>query len=126
MLCISSFGSQNSNSDIAETVQFLLASGASINQTDLRGWTALHHVANQIALGRAKKNWEDMDDAEEYKLYEIASLLISAGINRDLEDREKRTAADILQVVGAPIWNRDISEYERHIRSKPLYRMSLE
>jgi hypothetical protein len=126
MLCISSFGSQNSSSDLAETVQFLLASGASINQTDLRGWTALHHVANQIALGRAKKNWEDKDDAEEYKLYQIASLLIAAGIDRDLEDREKRTAADILQVVGAPIWNRDISEYERHIRSKPLYRMSLE
>ncbi|KAM0317019.1 hypothetical protein ACHAPQ_011153 [Fusarium lateritium] len=126
MLCISAFGSENPISDPIETVQFLLASGASINQTDLRGWTALHHVANQIALGRTKKDWEDTDDAEDYKLYQIASLLIAAGIDRDLEDREKRTAADILRVVGAPIWNRDISEYERYIRSKPLYRMSLE
>ncbi|KAG5662465.1 hypothetical protein KAF25_004883 [Fusarium avenaceum] len=126
MLCISTHGSGNSNSDPVETVQFLLTSGASINQTDLRGWTALHHVANQIALGRAKTDWEDRDDAEEYKLYQIASLLIAAGIDRDLEDRKKRTAADILRVVGAPIWNRDMSEYERHIRSKPLYRMSLE
>ncbi|KIL90446.1 hypothetical protein FAVG1_06178 [Fusarium avenaceum] len=115
MLCIS--GSGNSNSDPVETVQFLLTSGASINQTDLRGWTALHHVANQIALGRAKTNWEDMEDTEEYKLYQIASLLIAAGIDRDLEDRKKRTAADILRVVGAPIWNRDMSEYERHIRN---------
>jgi ankyrin repeat protein len=126
MLCISTHGSGDSTFDLVETVQFLLTSGASINQTDLRGWTALHHVANQIALGRAKKDWEDMDDVEEYRLYQIASLLIAAGIDRDLEDREKRTAADILRVVGAPIWNRDMSEYERHIRSKPLYRMSLE
>ncbi|KAM0229774.1 hypothetical protein ACHAP5_011561, partial [Fusarium lateritium] len=112
MLCISAFGSESSTPDPIETVQFLLASGASINQTDLRGWTALHHVAHQIALCRTKKDWEDTDDAEEYKLYQIASLLIAAGIGRDLEDRENRTAADILQVVGAPIWNRDISEYE--------------
>ncbi|KAG4253374.1 hypothetical protein FPRO03_07334 [Fusarium proliferatum] len=91
-------------------VQFLLDSGASINQTDLKGWTALHHVANQIALGRAKKSYETTDDAEEYQLYKIANLLIAAGIDQELEDREKRRAADILGVVGAPIWNRNISE----------------
>jgi ankyrin repeat protein len=90
--------------DPTEIVQFLLDSGASINQTDRKGWSALHHVANQIALGRAKKAWENMDDGEEYNLYQIAEVLIAAGIDKNIEDREKRKAADILQVVGAPVW----------------------
>ncbi|KAF5645279.1 vegetatible incompatibility het-E-1 [Fusarium tjaetaba] len=110
MVFIRSIGANSSLSDPVETVQFLLDSGASINQTDLKGWTALHHVANQIALGRAKKSYEATDDAEEYQLYKIANLLISGGIDQELEDREKRKAADILRVVGAPIWNRNISE----------------
>ncbi|KAF5663762.1 het-E-1 heterokaryon incompatibility protein [Fusarium denticulatum] len=110
MVLIRSTGTNSSLSDPVEAVQFLLDSGASINQTDLKGWTALHHVANQIALGRAKKSYETMDDAEEYRLYKIANILIKAGIAQELEDREKRRAADILRVVGAPIWNRNISE----------------
>ncbi|KAF5608068.1 vegetatible incompatibility het-E-1 [Fusarium subglutinans] len=110
MVFVSSIGANSSLSDPVDAVQFLLDSGASINQTDLKGWTALHHVANQIALGRAKKSYETTDDAEEYQLYEIANLLLTAGIDQKLEDREKRRAADILRVVGAPIWNRDISD----------------
>ncbi|KAF4501044.1 Vegetative incompatibility HET-E-1 [Fusarium agapanthi] len=112
MVFVSSIGANSPLSDPVDAVQFLLDSGASINQTDLEGWTALHHVANQIALGRAKKSYEARDDAEEYQLYKIANLLITAGIDQELEDREKRRAANILGVVGAPIWNRNISEYE--------------
>ncbi|RGP65809.1 hypothetical protein FSPOR_7070 [Fusarium sporotrichioides] len=126
MLAISSMHLGCPTVDPIEIVQFLLDSGASINQTDRKGWSALHHVANQIALGRAKKAWEDMEDGEEYKLYSIASLLIEAGIDQDLEDREKRKAADILEIVGAPVWKRDISWYERLMRSEPTRRMSLE
>ncbi|KAF5965646.1 hypothetical protein FBULB1_12111 [Fusarium bulbicola] len=96
---VSSIGANSPLSDPVEAVQFLLDSGASINQTDLKGWTALHHVANQIALGRAKKSYETTDDAEEYQLYKIANLLITAGIDQELEDREKRRAADILRVI---------------------------
>ncbi|KAF5572886.1 vegetatible incompatibility het-E-1 [Fusarium pseudoanthophilum] len=125
MVFIRSAGTNSSLSDPVEAVQFLLDSGASINQTDLKGWTALHHVANQIALGRAKKSYEATDDAEEYQLYKIANLLIAGGIDQELEDREKRKAADILRVVGAPIWNRNISEYESFLRREPLSRMSL-
>ncbi|KAF5555453.1 vegetatible incompatibility het-E-1 [Fusarium phyllophilum] len=110
MVFVSSIGRSSSLSDPVEAVQFLLDSGASINQTDLKGWTALHHVANQIALGRAKKSYEATDDAEEYQLYKIANVLTTAGIDQELEDREKRRAADILRVVGAPIWNRNISD----------------
>ncbi|KAI7769427.1 hypothetical protein LZL87_014340 [Fusarium oxysporum] len=110
MVFVSSLGTSSSLSDPVEAVQFFLDSGASINQIDLKGWSALHHVANQIALGRAKKCYEATDDAEEYQLYKIANLLITAGIDQELEDREKRRAADILRVVGAPIWNRNISE----------------
>ncbi|KAF4963056.1 hypothetical protein FSARC_8908 [Fusarium sarcochroum] len=124
MLYISSID-LGSESDPTETVQFLLDSGAYINQTDRRGWSALHHVASQIALGRMKKSWEVMGDAEEYKLYQIANMLLAAGINQDLEDKEKRTAANILQPVGAPIWNRHISEYEQFMRSQRLNRTSL-
>ncbi|KAF5580006.1 vegetatible incompatibility het-E-1 [Fusarium pseudocircinatum] len=101
MVLIRSTGTDSSLSDPVEAVQFLLDSGASINQTDLKGWTALHHVANQIALGRAKKSYETTDDAEEYRIYKIANLLIKAGIDQELEDREKRRAADILHVKGA-------------------------
>ncbi|GKU09832.1 unnamed protein product [Fusarium langsethiae] len=126
MLAISSMHLGCPTVDPIEIVQFLLDSGASINQTDRKGWSALHHVANQIALGRAKKAWEDMEDGEEYKLYGIASLLIEAGIDQDLEDRKKRKAADILEIVGAPVWKRDISWYERLMRSEPTRRMSLE
>ncbi|KAF4440123.1 vegetatible incompatibility HET-E-1 [Fusarium acutatum] len=111
MVFVSSIGANSSLSDPLETVQFLLDSGASINQADLKGWTALHHVANQIALGRAKKSHEAANDAEEYQLYKIANLLIAAGIDQELEDREKRRAADILRVIGAPIWNRNISDF---------------
>ncbi|KAG5748579.1 hypothetical protein H9Q70_008760 [Fusarium xylarioides] len=125
MVFVSSIGRRSSLSDPVEAVQFLLDSGASINQTNLKGWTALHHVANQIALGRAKKSYGTTDDAEEYQLYKIANLLIAAGIDQELEDREKRRAADILRVVGAPIWNRNISEYESFLRREPLSRMSL-
>ncbi|SCO13928.1 unnamed protein product [Fusarium fujikuroi] len=125
MVFISSIARSSPFPDPVETVQFLLDSGASVNQTDLKGWTALHHVANQIALGRAKKTYETEDDAEEYKLYKIANFLIAAGIDQELEDREKRRAADILRVVGAPIWNRNISEYESFLRREPLSRMSL-
>ncbi|KAF5713967.1 vegetatible incompatibility het-E-1 [Fusarium mundagurra] len=125
MVFVSAVGTNSSLSDPVEAVQFLLDSGTSINQTDLKGWTALHHVANQIALGRAKKSYETADDAEEYQLYKIANLLISAGIDQELEDREKRRAADILRVVGAPIWNRNISEYESFLMREPLSRMSL-
>ncbi|RBA13740.1 hypothetical protein FPRO05_02533 [Fusarium proliferatum] len=110
MVFVSSIDRSSSLTDPIEAVQFLLDSGASINQTDLKGWTALHHVANKIALGRAKKSYETTDDAEEYQLYKIANLLIAAGIDQELEDREKRRAADILGVVGAPIWNRNISD----------------
>ncbi|KAG4267106.1 hypothetical protein FPRO04_04718 [Fusarium proliferatum] len=110
MVFVSSIDRSSSLTDPIEAVQFLLDSGASINQTDLKGWTALHHVANKIALGRAKKSYETTDDAEEYQLYKIANLLIAAGIDQELEDREKRRAADILAVVGAPIWNRNISD----------------
>ncbi|KAF5679463.1 vegetatible incompatibility het-E-1 [Fusarium circinatum] len=124
MVFVSSIGANSSLFDPVEAVQFLLDSGASINQTDLKGWTALHHIANQIALGRAKKSYETTDDAEEYQLYKIANLLIIAGIDQELEDREKRRAADILRVVGAPIWNRNISEYESFLR-EPLSRLSL-
>ncbi|KAF5721807.1 het-E-1 heterokaryon incompatibility protein [Fusarium globosum] len=124
MVFVSSRGRSSSLPDPVEAVQFLLDSGAFINQTDLKGWTALHHVANQISLGRAKKSYETADDAEEYQLYKIANLLIAAGIDQDLEDREKRRAADILRVVGAPIWNRNISEYESFLRREPLSRMS--
>ncbi|WXC56405.1 hypothetical protein SNK03_002341 [Fusarium graminearum] len=109
MLAISSMHLSCDGVDPTEIVQFLLDSGASVNQTDRKGWSALHHVANQIALGRAKKAWEDMHDGEEYRLYAIAGLLIEAGINQDLEDREKRKAADILEIVGAPVWKRDNS-----------------
>nr|RBR00675.1 hypothetical protein FVER53263_21080 [Fusarium verticillioides] len=125
MVFIRSTGTNSSLSDPVEAVQFLLDSRASINQTDLKGWTALHHVANQIALGRAKKSHEATDDVEEYQLYKIANLLIAGGIDQELEDREKRKAADILRVVGAPIWNRNISEYELFLRREPLSRMSL-
>ncbi|KAF5631812.1 vegetatible incompatibility het-E-1 [Fusarium sp. NRRL 52700] len=125
MVFISSISRSSSPSDPVDAVQFLLDSGASINQTDLKGWTALHHIANQIALGRAKKSFEATDDAEEYQLYKIANLLIKAGIDQELEDREKRRAADILRVVGAPIWNRNISEYESFLRREPLSRLSL-
>jgi ankyrin repeat protein len=125
MFFISSKGISRSESDPVEAVQFLLDSGSSVSQTDLKGWSALHHVANQIALGRAKKSYEVSGDAEEYQLYKIANLLITAGIDQDLEDKEKRRAADILRVVGAPIWNRNISEYESFLRRKPLSRMSL-
>ncbi|EXK87423.1 hypothetical protein FOQG_09226 [Fusarium oxysporum f. sp. raphani 54005] len=125
MVLVSSLGISSSLSEPVEAVQFLLGSGASINQTDLKGWSALHHVANQIALGRAKKSYEATDDAEEYQLYKIANLLIAAGIDQEMEDREKRRAADILRVVGAPIWNRNISEYESFLRREPLSRMSL-
>lgn len=125
MVFVSSIGRISSLPDPIEAVQFLLDSGASINQTDLKGWTALHHVANQIALGRAKKSYETTDDAEEYQLYKIANLLIAADIDQELEDREKRRAADFLRVVGAPIWNRNISEYESFLRREPLSRMSL-
>ncbi|KAF5563094.1 vegetatible incompatibility het-E-1 [Fusarium napiforme] len=125
MVFICSTGTNSSLSDPVEAVQFLLDSGASINQTDLKGWTALHHVANQIALARAKKSYEATDDAEEYQLYKIANLLIAGGIDQELEDREKRKAADILRVVGAPIWNRNISEYESFLRREPLSEMSL-
>lgn len=125
MVFVSSIGRSSSLPDPVEAVQFLLGSGASINQTDLKGWTALHHVANQIALSRAKKSYETTDDAEEYQLYKIANLLIAAGIDQELEDREKRRAADFLRVVGAPIWNRNISEYESFLRREPLSRMSL-
>ncbi|KAF5539867.1 vegetatible incompatibility het-E-1 [Fusarium mexicanum] len=99
MVFVSSIGANSPLSDPVDAVQFLLDSGASINQTDLKGWTALHHVANQIALGRAKKSYETTDDAEEYQLYKIANLLITAGIDQELEDREKRRAADILRVI---------------------------
>ncbi|KAF4451153.1 hypothetical protein F53441_5852 [Fusarium austroafricanum] len=122
MLFVSSMNKASSESNPADAVQFLLDSGASINQTDLRGWSALHHVANQIALGRAKKSWGVTGEADEYKLYQIASLLIAAGIDQQLEDKEKRRAADILQVVGAPVWDRNISEYELFMRSEPLSR----
>ncbi|KAI1049235.1 hypothetical protein LB506_004840 [Fusarium annulatum] len=125
MVFVSSIDRSSSLTDPIEAVQFLLDSGASINQTDLKGWTALHHVANKIALGRAKKSYETTDDAEEYQLYKIANLLIAAGIDQELEDREKRRAADILAVVGAPIWNRNISEYESFLRREPLNRMAL-
>ncbi|KAH7178644.1 hypothetical protein DER46DRAFT_676598 [Fusarium sp. MPI-SDFR-AT-0072] len=125
MVFVSSLGISSSLSDPVEAVQFFLDSGASINQIDLKGWSALHHVANQIALGRAKKSYEATDDAEEYQLYKIANLLITAGIDQELEDREKRRAADILRVVGAPIWNRNISEYESFLRREPLSRISL-
>ncbi|KAF4344339.1 vegetatible incompatibility het-E-1 [Fusarium beomiforme] len=123
MLFIMSLPSSESNP--AESVQFLLDSGASLNQTDLRGWTALHHVANQIALARTKKDFDVIGDAEEYRLYQIANVLIAAGIDQELEDKKKRRAADILGVVGAPIWNRNISEYESFLRREPLSRMSL-
>ncbi|KAF5652300.1 het-E-1 heterokaryon incompatibility protein [Fusarium sp. NRRL 25303] len=125
MVFVSSIGRSSSLPDPVEAVQFLLDSGASINKTDLKGWTALHHVANQIALGRAKKSYETTVDAEEYELYKIANLLIAAGIDQELEDREKRRAADFLRVVGAPIWNRNISEYESFLRREPLSSMSL-
>ncbi|KAF4960921.1 hypothetical protein FGADI_571 [Fusarium gaditjirri] len=125
MALISSIGISSSMSDPVEAVQFLLDSGAYINQTDLKGWSALHHVANQIALGRVKRSNEATDDAEEYQLYKVANLLITAGIDQELEDREKRRAADILCVVGAPIWNRNISEYESLLRREPLSRKAL-
>ncbi|KAL6920887.1 hypothetical protein FSST1_004913 [Fusarium sambucinum] len=126
MLVISSMHLNCPGVDPTEIVQFLLDSGASINQTDRKGWSALHHVANQIALGRAKKAWEDMEDDEEHKLYCIAGLLIEAGINQDLEDKEKRKATDILEVVGAPVWKQDTSWYRRFMGSEPTRRMSLE
>ncbi|KAJ4263054.1 hypothetical protein NW762_006667 [Fusarium torreyae] len=125
MLYISSID-LGSELDPTGTIKFLLDSKAYINQTDRRGWSALHHVANQIALGRVKKSWESKGDAEEYKLYRIANMLLAAGINQDLEDKDKRTAANILQEVGAPIWNRDISEYEQFMRSQHLSRTTLE
>ncbi|KAF5237665.1 hypothetical protein FANTH_10692 [Fusarium anthophilum] len=89
MVFVSSIGASGPLSDPVDAVQFLLDSGASINQTDLKGWTALHHIANHIALGRAKKSYEATGDAEEYQLYKIANILIAAGIDQELEDREK-------------------------------------
>ncbi|KAF9772599.1 hypothetical protein IL306_009690 [Fusarium sp. DS 682] len=125
MLFISSLSLASSEGDPTEAVRTLLNSRASINQTDLRGWSALHHVANQIALGRAKKSFEDTCDIEEYRLYEIANLLIAAGIDQEMEDKKKRRASDILQVVGAPVWNRTISEYESFLRRQPWSKMLL-
>ncbi|KAG8676176.1 hypothetical protein FPOAC2_02265 [Fusarium poae] len=126
MLVISSMHLSCSGVDPTEIVQFLLDSGASINQTDQKAWSALHHIANQIALGRVKKAWEDMEDDEEHKLYGIAGLLIEAGINQDLEDKENRKAADILEIVGAPVWKRDMAWHKRFMGSEPTSRMSLE
>lgn len=127
MLAISSMHLGCSEVDLLDTIQFLLDSGASVNRTDRKGWTALHHVANQIALRRVKKDWEKMEDTEEYKLYQIADLLIAAGIDQDLFDKEKRRAADILQVVGAPVWKSGVLGYdERSERSETTKRMSLE
>ncbi|RGP63411.1 hypothetical protein FLONG3_9900, partial [Fusarium longipes] len=89
MLAISSMHLGCAGVDPIDLVQLLLDSGATINQTDRKGWSALHHVANQIALGRAKKPWEDLEDEEEYNLYQIADVLIGAGIDQHLRDREK-------------------------------------
>ncbi|KAF5025126.1 hypothetical protein F66182_2827 [Fusarium sp. NRRL 66182] len=117
MLCIASANLEDPDSNPLTAIQVLLDSGAYINQKDLRGWSALHHVANRIAIGRVKKSWDSTGDVEELKLYQIAHLLLQAGIDQDMEDNKKRTAADFLRVVGAPIWNQNMSEYERFRRS---------
>jgi ankyrin repeat protein len=125
MLAISSMHLGWPDVDPKDILTPLLDSGASVNQTDRQGWTALHHVANEIALGRAKREWEEMDNGEEYKLYQIAGLLLEAGVDQDLKDKRGRRAVDILEVVGAPVWKRDISKPEGS-RTGPARRMSLE
>ncbi|RFN49962.1 hypothetical protein FIE12Z_5760 [Fusarium flagelliforme] len=125
MLAISSMHLGWPDVDPKDILQPLLDSGASVNHADHQGWTALHHVANEIALGRAKREWEEMDNGEEYKLYQIAGLLIEAGVDQDLKDKQGRRAVDILEVVGAPIWKRDVTKPEGS-RIGPSRRMSLE
>ncbi|KAJ4130117.1 hypothetical protein NW768_007098 [Fusarium equiseti] len=125
MLAISSMHLSWPDVDPKDILQPLLDSGASVNQIDRQGWTALHHVANEIALGRAKREWEEMDDGEEFKLYQVAGLLIAAGIDQDLKDKQGRRAVDILEVVGAPAWKRDVTKPETS-RVGPTRRMSLE
>lgn len=125
MLAISSMHLGWPDVDPKDIIHPLLDSGASVNQTDRQGWTALHHVANEIALGRAKREWEEMDDGEEYKLYQIAGLLIAAGVDQDVKDKQGRKAVDILEVVGAPVWKRDITK-RKSSRIGYVRRMSLE
>ena len=125
MLAISSMHLGWPDVDPKDMIQPLLDSGVSVNQTDRQGWTALHHVANEIALGRVKREWEEMHDGEELKLYQIAGLLVAAGVDQDLKDKQGRRAVDILEIVGAPAWKRDFTKPEGS-RIRSTRRMSLE
>ncbi|KAF4467992.1 vegetatible incompatibility HET-E-1 [Fusarium albosuccineum] len=78
---------------IPGTIKVLLDAGADTNRRDRHGEGVLHRIANSIASYGPGSY-----------AYEAADILIAAGIDEDLKDKKKRTAASILASVGAATW----------------------
>lgn len=99
----------------ASLMKELVERGAKVDQTDVHGNRALHHAAEErppegpekinllVALD-SNVNWQNNDGetslmvAAKYPIVENVEALLALGADKNLKDKEGRTAADLARI----------------------------